>query len=77
MNDNKLRVVLGLKMLALLIYIGLTIITCVGVWNFNPEGFVKWCALALAICNGILAVKYYIRLKDEYVAAVREMNKMK
>lgn len=41
----------GLKVLVLAIYGLLTIATCAGVWNFNPEGFIKWCALALGLCN--------------------------
>ena len=73
MNDeNKNRLVFGLKVVALVLFIGLTIITCAGVWNYNPEGFVKWCALALAICNGYLAVKYYLKIKKEYDDVVKE-----
>ena len=72
--SNKMRLVLGLKMLALVIYCGLTIITCDGVWNFNPEGFVKWCALALGLCNAFLAVKYYLRLRAEYNEKVKALK---
>lgn len=66
MNEkNKARWVYDLKMIAILMWMVLTVITCVGVWNYNPEGFVKWCALALALCNGVIAVKYYLRLKAD------------
>lgn len=74
-QDNKLRLVFGLKMLALVIYAVLTAITCAGVWNYNPEGFIKWCALAMGLCNGALAVKYYLRLKREYDAALIALRK--
>ena len=47
--DNNIKK--GLKVLVLAIYGLLTIATCAGVWNFNPEGFIKWCALALGLCN--------------------------
>lgn len=49
--DNKSRIKWGLKTLALVLYGLLTIATCAGVWNYNPEGFIKWCALALGLCN--------------------------
>ena len=47
--DNNIKK--GLKVLGLAIYGILTIMTCAGVWNYNPEGFIKWCALALGLCN--------------------------
>ena len=64
--ENKNRIVLGIKMIVLTIYVGLTIATCAGVWNYCTESLIKWGALALAICNGVLAVKYYLRLKKDY-----------
>lgn len=64
-EKNKARWVYDLKMIAIFMWMVLTVITCVGVWNYNPEGFVKWCALALAVCNGVIAVKYYLRLKAD------------
>ena len=47
--DNNIKK--GLKVVLLAIYGILTIMTCAGVWNYNPEGFIKWCALALGLCN--------------------------
>ena len=73
-NENKTRIIYGIKMLALVLYIILTIITCAGVWNYNPEGFVKWCAFALAICNGILSVKYFLRLRKEYKDYIKALT---
>lgn len=49
--DNQSRIAKGIKVVLLAIYGILTIMTCAGVWNFNPEGFIKWCALALGLCN--------------------------
>ena len=67
-TDNKIRLAYGLKIAALAIWAMLTIITCAGVWNFNPEGFVKWAALALLICNGIVIYCFGKRLNKEFKA---------
>lgn len=70
-TDNKLRLAYGLKIFALAIWAVLTIITCAGVWNFNPEGFVKWAALALLICNGLVIFFYGKRLNKEFKANMK------
>ena len=62
-NDNKNRILMGLRMLALVIWLVLVIITCAGVWNFDKEeGFVRWCAFLLMAVNlcaiGYLFVKF-------------------
>lgn len=53
------------KMVALIIYAMLTIITCAGVWNSEPEGFVKGCAVLLLIANGISIYSHAKKLKRE------------
>lgn len=70
-TDNKLRLAYGLKIAALAIWAMLTIITCAGVWNFDPEGFVKWAVLALLICNGLVIFFYGKRLKKEFNANMK------
>ena len=70
-TDNKLRLAYGLKIAALAIWAMLTIITCAGVWNFDPEGFVKWAALALLICNGLVIFFYGKRLNKEFKANMK------
>lgn len=57
-NDNKNRILKGLRMLALVIWLVLVIITCAGVWNFDKEeGFVRWCAFLLMAVN-LFAISY-------------------
>ena len=53
-QDNKNRIVKGLQVLVLVVFGLLSIITCVGVWNYCPETWVKWCAGVLLACNGFL-----------------------
>ena len=53
--ENKNRMLWGAKVIALIIYVILTIATCAGVWNFCPEPFVKWCAGLLFAANGFIA----------------------
>ena len=67
-QDNKLRLAYALTIAAIAIWAMLTIITCAGVWNFDPEGFVKWAALALLICNGLVIFFYGKRLNKEFKA---------
>lgn len=38
---------MGAKVIALVVYGMLTIVTCSGVWNHCPEGWVKVCAAFL------------------------------
>ena len=70
-TDNKLRLAYGLKMIALGLWALLTIITCAGVWNSCPEGFVKWMALALLICNGLVIFFYGKRIRKEFKANMK------
>lgn len=53
------------KVVVLIIYAMLTIITCAGVWNNEPEGFVKVCAVLLFIANGISIYSHAKKLKRE------------
>jgi len=68
-NDNKIRVMKGIKVIALVIYGILTIATCAGVWNFCPEKAVKvfagllLCANALVIY--VIAKKVPVEKKEE------------
>lgn len=71
-TDNKLRLAYGLKIAALAIWALLTIITCAGVWNFNPEGFVKWSALALLIVNFVFIIVLGKKFNTEFKAAMKE-----
>lgn len=59
--ENKNRIVKGAKILALALFAIITIATCVGVWNFCPEPFVKWCAGILMAVN---AVAIYVIAKN-------------
>ena len=61
-----MKLVYGLKMTALVVWALLTIITCSGVWNYNPESFIKWCAAALLVCNGIVVWRFGKRLSNEF-----------
>lgn len=70
-TDNKLRLAYGLKIFAFALYALLTIITCAGVWNYNPEGFIKWCAIALFITNGCVIYFFVKRLSKEFKAAMK------
>ena len=59
--ENKNRIVKGAKILALTLFAIITIATCVGVWNFCPAPFVKWCAGILMAVN---AVAIYVIAKN-------------
>ena len=63
-EDNKKRMKNFAEVWTLIIWGLLTGITCFGVWNFNPEGFVRWCTLALGVCNMIAIVKGAKKLVD-------------
>lgn len=58
---------MGAKVLAVFAYAMLTIITCAGVWNHNPEPFVKWCAGFLFACNAFAIYKLARKVLAEYV----------
>ena len=73
-TDNNLRFAYGLKIAALVLWGILTIITCAGVWNANPEGFVKWCAAALLLTNGIVLWRFAKKLHEGYADALRELS---
>ena len=63
---NKTRLEMGAKVVALFLFGLLTIITCAGVWNYCPETWVKWCAGALFVCNGIGIYFLAKRISDKY-----------
>ena len=71
-EENKNRLAFGLKVLLLVLYVLLTIVTCVGVWNYNQEQFVKTCAVALSVCNLGLAVLYYKKIDKDYKKKTRQ-----
>lgn len=56
--DNNSRIKKGIKIIALVVYAVLTIITTMGVMNYCPETAVKWFSAALLACNA--GVIYYI-----------------
>lgn len=56
--DNNSRIKKGIKVIALVLYGLLTIITMIGVMNHCPETAVKWFSAALLACNA--GVIYYI-----------------
>ena len=51
MNKNNNYVTLGLRLLGLAAYIGLTIVTCAGVWNGKQEPFAICAAIALLVVD--------------------------
>ena len=51
--ENKNRIEKGVTIFLLAVFALITIVTCVGVWNFCPEPFVKWCAGILMAANGL------------------------
>lgn len=66
--NNKIRVTLGVEIIALVIWGLLTIATCAGVWNFCPEGAVKWFATALFLANGAAIFFIAKNLKKQFPA---------
>jgi hypothetical protein len=63
-EDNKKRVTVGAKKLALAVYAILTIATCAGVWNFCPEKAVKFGDLLLFACNAVSIVSLWKKSDD-------------
>ena len=57
MSNKSNYLALGVKGLALAVYLGLTIATCAGVWNGNREAFAVWASILLLIVN-VAAVVY-------------------
>ena len=64
-NDNKYRIGLGLKVIALLLWAFLTIATCAGVWNYNPETTIVVASVALLIVNGYAIVRKILAIKPK------------
>lgn len=64
------------KIVCLFLYGMLTIVTCAGVWNYNPEGFVKLCAGLLLAANGVsiycLAKKLKFPEKENIEISLKE-----
>jgi hypothetical protein len=68
-EDNKKRIIWGLKVLALGLYCLLTIAVCAGVWNCCDEKEVCFGAIVLLIANGLLAWRYPRRIGQDRKAA--------
>ena len=64
-EDNKTRLMDALRKLALIIYALITIITCMGVWNYCKENFVCLMAGVLLVCNGVAVVKLWKKTTPE------------
>ena len=64
-NDNKYRIGLGLKVIALLLWAFLTIATCAGVWNFCKETTVIIASVALLIVNGYAILRKALAIKPK------------
>ncbi len=62
---DKKEIIYWAKIVCLYLYAMLTIITCAGVWNYNPEGFVKVCAGFLFAANGLSIYCLAKKLKKE------------
>lgn len=71
-EDNKNRIIWGLKVLALVIYCLLTIAVCAGVWNYCAEKEVCLGAGVLLIANGLLAWRYARRIGQDGKAAAEK-----
>lgn len=76
-QENKDRMVNGVKMIGLAILAILTIIVCIAAWNANAEPFAKVSSILLLIGNGIAIWRLGKRLTDEYVTALRESTRIK
>ena len=63
--ENKYRIGLGLKAVALLLWAFLTIATCVGVWNYNPETTIVVASVALLLVNGYAIVRKILAIKPK------------
>ena len=68
-EDNKKRIIWGLKVLALGLYCLLTIAVCAGVWTCCDEKEVCLGAIVLLIANGLLAWRYARRIGQDRKAA--------
>ena len=62
MNDKN-KTMWWLRLIALIVWIFATIITCAGVWNYCPEGFVKGVAVVLLLGNGYAIYRLARELK--------------
>ena len=58
-DDNRTRLIKAAKIVALVLWAGMTIITCSGVWNFCTEPFVNWVAGGLLATNGFAIYKKF------------------
>lgn len=47
-----------LKILAIFLYVAITIITCSAVWNSKPGAFISIVAVILMAVNGYIAYRY-------------------
>lgn len=61
-QDNKDRLLWGAKMLGLVAWLVLTIMTVAGVWNYNPERTIKVVAGLLGAWNVALIVIAYLNV---------------
>ena len=67
MTPETNNLVTGAKVLALALYLGLTIATCAGVWNGLQEPFAVWASILLLIINGA-AVAWVFKRKIQQPA---------
>ena len=76
-NENKDRLILGLKIIGLIVVAILTVIVCAGVWNARGEVFAQVCAGILIVANVIVLWCLGKRISADYVAKIREETKIK
>ena len=62
------------KVAALFVWLILVIITCAGNWNYNPEGFVKWCTFFVMAINFAAIAYLFIKWRKEYLAEVEAIQ---
>lgn len=75
MNErNKLSLSLYAKIIALGVWLFVTIIACAGNWNWNPEGFVEWCAAILLVLNVVAILLIGSRCVKEYNAEIKAIQ---
>lgn len=71
---NKIEIAFFAKMLGLLVWLMLVIITCSGVWNFDKESFVCWCAVLLMAINVGAIVYLFNKWRKEHNAAIEALQ---
>ena len=75
MNErNKLSLLLFAKIIALGVWLMVTIVACAGNWNWNPEGFVEWCTAIVLVVNFVAILLIGHGCVKEYHADIKAIQ---